>query len=77
MFGIKYLGRILQLFLLNLYMQDDKLPDFEKIDYYKSKLKSGMGFTVVTAILMFVLGVVIARVIYLFPNNSSLIPTHI
>ena len=48
-------------------METDKLSDFEKIEYYRARLKAKTGFTVVMSILMFFLGFAVARAIYLLP----------
>ena len=45
-------------------MQEDKLKDFERAEYYKQKLKSKKGFFVVWSILLFLLGFFTARIIY-------------
>jgi len=47
-------------------MLNDKLSEFEQIEYYKTRLKSKTGFTFVIAVLMFILGFLVARYIYLF-----------
>ncbi len=44
---------------------EDKLTDFERAEYYKEKLKTQIGFTVIMAVLMFVLGFVVSRALYL------------
>lgn len=46
-------------------MEQDKLTDFERAEYYKARLKTKTGYTVVIGILMFALGFAVARAIYI------------
>ena len=47
-------------------MEEDKLTDFERAEYYKTRLKSKNTFVIVFSILMFVLGFVVARAVYYY-----------
>ena len=46
-------------------LQEDKLADFERAEYYKSRLKSKFAYTIIIGILMFCIGYLLARFIYL------------
>lgn len=46
-------------------MTKDKLTEFEQIEFYKKRLKGKTGFTIVMGILMFIIGFLVARLIYL------------
>lgn len=46
-------------------MQEDKLTDFERAEYYKSKLKAADRRLVFFFVLAFILGFVAARALYL------------
>lgn len=47
-------------------MTKDNLNEFEQIEYLRKRLKGKTGFTFVVAILMFVLGFLVARFIHLY-----------
>ncbi len=40
--------------LYNIKMEEYYKTDFEKVEYYKSRLKTQIGFTIVMCILMFI-----------------------
>jgi len=50
-------------------MVEDKITDFERVEYYRQRLKKAKNRTIFFAVLFFILGFVLARAIYL----SSLI----
>jgi hypothetical protein len=45
-------------------MKNDKLTEFEQIEFYKKRLKGKTGFTIVVAVLMFLIGFLVAKFIY-------------
>lgn len=45
-------------------MEEDKLNEFEQIQYLRARLKGRIGFTYVVGISMFIIGFLIARIIY-------------
>jgi len=47
-------------------MDEDKLTDFERAEYYKQRLKSKTAFWITFSILMFLTGFLAARALYMF-----------
>lgn len=46
-------------------MEQDKLTDFERAEYYKARLKAKTGYAYIIAVLMFAIGFAVARALYL------------
>jgi len=46
-------------------MTKDKLSEFEQIEYYRKRLKGKTGFAFIMCVLMFIIGFMVARLIYL------------
>jgi hypothetical protein len=47
-------------------MQEDKLTDFERAEYYKARMKSTKPYWITFSILMFIAGFMLARAIYIY-----------
>jgi hypothetical protein len=47
-------------------MEEDKLTEFQRAEYYKARMKSRAAYWITFSILMFIAGFMLARAIYIY-----------